>query len=301
MYKRILVPLDGSGEGKSVLPYIRDLAQRFNSSVYVIGVGIGSKQRRVNYLLKEYIDEISNELCAENIDTKPVMIYGVPADEIIACAEKNDIDLITMATHGRGGITRWWIGSVAERVICESTTPVLLVRSKRIEETEAIKKAPIKNIIAPLDGSDIGESALSNAETIALKTGASIHLLHIITPLGGLELNLFGPDLKGIVKAINDSADNYLNGLVEDLNNKGISTKCIVMEGDPADIIVEEAKKHQDSLIAMSTHGRSGIARWILGSVADKVLHEATVPIWLVRSPKMIIDKHGNRIEHKKD
>jgi nucleotide-binding universal stress UspA family protein len=294
IFGRILVPLDGSGEGKSVLPYIRDLSQKFNSSIYILGVGIGSKRRRVNYLLKEYINEITNELCAENIDAKPIMSYGTPAEEITLQAEKNNINLITMATHGRGGITRWWIGSVAERVVSNSTIPVFLVRSKRIDETEALKKATIKNIIAPLDGSDIGESALANAEAIALKTGASIHLLHIITPPGGLEVNLFGSDLKGIVKAMNDSAENYLNRIAEDLKKKGIPTRCKVMAGDPANLIVEEVTKQQDGLIAMSTHGRSGIARWILGSVADKVLHEATIPIWLVRSPKMIIDRHEN-------
>jgi len=295
IFKKILVPLDGSGEGKSVLPYVRDLAQRFDATIYIIGVGIGSKRRRVNYLLKEYINEISEELRGEKISAQPVMNYGVPADEIITCAEKNNIDLIAMATHGRGGISRWWVGSVAERVICESTIPVLLVRSKYIDETEAIRKATIKTIIAPLDGSDVGESALINARAIASKTGASIYLLHIITPPAGIEVNLFGSDLKGIIKAMNNTAENYLSGIAEDLKNKGIPTKSKVMEGDPANTIVEEAKKHQDCIIAMSTHGRSGIARWILGSVADKVLHEATIPIWLVRSPKMIIERHKNR------
>lgn len=301
IFKKVLVPLDGSDESNSVLPYVIDLAKRFNSAIFVIGVGIGSKQRRVNHLLKEYINEICGRLRNENIDAKSVMTYGVPADEINAYAEKNNIDLITMATHGRGGITRWWIGSVAEKVICESIRPVLLVRSHQIDQTKAFNKVTIKNIIAPLDGSDLGESALPNAEAIALATGASMLLLHIYTPPAGLEVNLFGPDLKGILKSMSDSAEKYLHGIANDLINRGISTRCRVTSGDPADIIVEEAKKHPDCIIAMSTHGRSGIARWILGSVADKVLHEATIPIWLVRSPKMIINRQANRIGHRTD
>ena len=101
MFKKILVPLDGSDESNSVLPYVIDLAKRFDSAIYVMGVGIGSRQRRVNHLLKEYISEICSKLCAEKINAKSVMTYGVPADEINAYAEKNNIDLITMATHGR--------------------------------------------------------------------------------------------------------------------------------------------------------------------------------------------------------
>ena len=107
-YNRILVPLDGSDESKSVLPYIRDLSPRFGSEVHILGVCIGSKRRRINELLEEYINDLSNELIQDSVKAKPVIIYGRPAEKILAYTKENDIDLVLMSTHGRSGVARWW-------------------------------------------------------------------------------------------------------------------------------------------------------------------------------------------------
>ena len=292
MFKSILVPLDGSGYGKSVLPYVKELAPRFGSKVYVLGVGIGSKQRRVNRLLGEYINDVANNLRIDNIEVEPVILYGRPADEILIFTEENDIDLIIMATHRRGGMARWWVGSVAENVVSEACASVLLVRSNHLEEIETMKKSTLLNILAPLDGSDIGEAALSHAEALAMETGASLSLLQVIPPPGGLEAKIFGSEFRRLVKAMHDSGEEYLGSVAERLTKKGVKTTYKVIAGDPAHMIVEHINDEKVSLVAMSTHGRTGIARWILGSVADKVLHEAEVPMFLVRSPKMITARH---------
>jgi nucleotide-binding universal stress UspA family protein len=201
--------------------------------------------------------------------------------------------LIIMATHGRSGITRWWMGSVAEKVISEATAPVLLVRSKRPSTTRATDKLNFTHkILAPLDGSDIGEAALPYAETIATNSRASVSLLQVISPPGTVEANLLGgPDWRKFVKAMHDAGENYLKSVAERLSGRGVKVTYEVATGDPADKIVEYAEDKGINLIAMSTHGRTGVARWVLGSVADKVLHGARIPILLVRSPKMVIVK----------
>ena len=289
--QEILVPLDGSREAESVLPYLRDLAPRFGSQVHILGVGIGGKTRRVNRLLEDYTKRIANGLNGNNIKAKAVTLYGTAADKILDFTAENEIGLIIMATHGRSGITRWWMGSVAEKVISEATAPVLLVRSKRPSKIGAAGKPKfLQKILAPLDGSDIGEAALPYAEILATNSGASISLLQVVSPPGTVEASLLGgPDWRKFVKAMHDAGEDYLKSIAGRLSDKGIKYTYEVITGDPADKIVEYADVKKASLIAMSTHGRTGLARWVLGSIADKVLHGARIPILLVRSPKMVI------------
>jgi nucleotide-binding universal stress UspA family protein len=291
--QKILVPLDGSGEAESVLPYIRDLAPRFGSQVHILGVGIGTKTRRVNRLLEDYIKKIAIGLQGDDIKAEPVIRYGIAADKILDFTVEKEVDLIIMATHGRSGITRWWMGSIAEKVISEATAPVLLVRSKRPSKTGTAGKLHfIHKILAPLDGSDIGESALPYVETLAINSRASVDLLQIVSPPGTVEASLLGgPDWRKFIKTMHDAGENYLKGITTRLSGNGVKSTYEVVTGDPADKIVEYAEDKRISLIAMSTHGRTGLARWVLGSVTDKVLHSAKVPILLARSPKMVIPK----------
>jgi len=291
--QEILVPLDGSGEAESVLPYLKDLAPRFGSHVHILGVGIGNKTRRVNRLREDYINRIANDLKGNNIKAEAVIRYGTAADKILDFTTENEIDLIIMATHGRSGITRWWMGSVAEKVISEAKAPVLLVRSKRPSKTGAAGKPKfLHKVLAPLDGSDIGEAALPYAEILATNSGASISLLQVVSPPGTVEASLVGgPDWRKFVKAMYDAGEDYLKNIAERLSDKEIKSTYEVITGDPADKIVEYADDKKASLIAMSTHGRTGLTRWVLGSIADKVLHGARIPILIVRSPKMVIPK----------
>jgi nucleotide-binding universal stress UspA family protein len=291
--QEILVPLDGSGEAESVIPYLRDLVPRFGSRVHILGVGIGRKTRRVNRLLEDYVNRIAHGLQSDNIKAEAVTRYGIAADKILDFTTENEIDLIIMATHGRSGITRWWMGSVAEKVISEATAPVLLIRSKRPRKTGATSKLNfLHKILAPLDGSDIGEAALPYAETLAINSGALISLLQVVSPPGTVEASLLGgPDWRKFVKAMQNAGEEYLKNIAERLSAKGIKSTYDVVTGDPADKIVEYADDNSVSLIAMSTHGRTGLTRWVLGSIADKVLHGARIPVLLVRSPKMVIPK----------
>ena len=316
MFKKILVPLDGSTEAETVLPYVRDIASRFDSEVDILGVGLGSKRRRVNQLLDNYVhhavehlqkDEITcravllynnprqglldyTEIIAQSgeIKAKGQLLYGGPSENILAYSAEHHVNLIIMATHGLSGLRRWWLGSVFEKVVSRATVPVLGIHSKQVREVDRDRKAAFKRILAPLDGSETGGAAMHDAEAIALKTGASMVLVHVLPAPHAVEARWLGPEFTDFVKAMHDAGQKYLDNIDGRLRARGLDVKVRIVSGDPAARIIEVAREERADLIAMSTHGRSGIARWVLGSVADKILHESKIPMWLVR-PRQII------------
>ncbi|MDD5397622.1 MAG: universal stress protein [Dehalococcoidia bacterium] len=316
MFKKILVPLDGSTEAETVLPYVRDIAIRFDSEVYILGVGLGSKRRRVNQLLDNYVHHAVEHLQKNDITCRAVllysdshqellnytevttreheikakgrMLYGGPPESILAYSRDHHMNLIIMATHGISGLRRWWLGSVFEKVASRATVPVLGIHSKQVREMDRDRKAAFKRILAPLDGSETGGAAMHDAEAIALKTGASIVLVHVLPAPHAIEARWLGPEFTGFVKAMHDAGQKYLDKVDTRLSARGLDVKVRIVSGDPAGKIIEVAREEKADLIAMSTHGRSGIARWVLGSVADKILHESRIPMWLVR-PRQIV------------
>jgi nucleotide-binding universal stress UspA family protein len=154
-----------------------------------------------------------------------------------------------------------------------------------------VKKVNFENILVPLDGSEIGETALPYVEELAAKTDACVTLLHIVPAHYSFDPKVGSGSGDNLTESTRKASDEYLHGVAGLLEQRGIKTICKVGNGDPANVIVDYAGENHIDLIAMSTHGRSGVARWVLGSVADKVLHESEKPLWLVRSSKMVISR----------
>jgi len=205
------------------------------------------------------------------------------------------VDLIVMATHGLSGLRRWWLGSVSEKIVTHSTIPILLIHSKQVKELDRDRKITFKHILTPLDGSDTGEAALHHATELALKTGASITLLHVIPEVHTIESRILGKEFNKFVKAMHDAGQKYLDKISSRLAEKGINVSTKIVNGDPAETVADMAVYEKVDLIAMSTHGRSGIARWVLGSVADKIVHESKIPLWLVRPHNIIKQMQNNK------
>jgi nucleotide-binding universal stress UspA family protein len=201
-----------------------------------------------------------------------------------------------MATHGVGGLRRWWLGSVSEKIVAHSTTPILLIHSKQVKEIDRDRAVSFKRILAPLDGSDTGEAALHHAAEIAQKAGAFIILLHVIPEVHTVESRILGKEFDKFVKAMHDAGQQYLDKVKARLESRGIDVVTRISRGDPAETIVDTAIHERADMIAMSSHGRSGIARWVLGSVADKIIHESRLPMWLVRPQKIIKQMKNNKV-----
>lgn len=158
------------------------------------------------------------------------------------------------------------------------------------KEATGSEQVAFKRILVPLDGSALGETALPYAEQIAVANQSRLILLQVVTPYQFALADSSSANIGRIAQEFTESsveeATNYLRAVSDRLAGKGLDVECHVEIGFPAERIVTYSREQEGDLIVMSTHGRSGINRWLLGSVADKVLHAAGVPVLLVRPRK---------------
>jgi nucleotide-binding universal stress UspA family protein len=306
MYKRILVPLDGSELAETALPYAEELAEKLDSEVILINVRTSGEdpanpEHRV-YLSKtvatveQNIKKSGDLLPGEKIKVDSAII-GSPgllthaAEQILDYTEKENVSLIAIATHGRTGIRRWALGSTAEKVVRAANCPVLIIRAN----IEIPGKIKFSKILVTLDESKESETVLPHIENLASKLKAKITLLHVVVPpyhiypiiqgvgyYGGAGI-IKVPYSEGEVKPLKTKAREYLQQVCSKLKEYGIEASFKVRVGLAGEKIIEEAEESGVDLVAMSTHGESGFSRWEHGSIADKVLHAGTTPLLLVR------------------
>jgi nucleotide-binding universal stress UspA family protein len=302
MYKHMLVPLDGSELAEVVFPYAGEIAVGLKLEQLTLLRVIPPEEKNLVALHKGYIERAAETVgslcrdvqpikragvCAEKVQSRGVLAIGHPAEEILRYAEDNDVDLILMATHGRTGVQRWTMGSIADKVLRASKVPVWLIRAGLPQEI-VHDHLPIRRILVPLDGSELAASVLPHAEAVAKQSDAGlieVILLSVCDPT--LPATYYAPaapvNWDEQVKGWKRKDEQYLAKIEKRLRDSGLNVRSEVLIGRPAETIVEYASENRVSLIVMSTHGRSGLGRWVFGSVAEKVLHGVTTPILLVR------------------
>ncbi len=230
----------------------------------------------------------ASEEAANQIRLQSVVLAGNPAGRIVQYARNNSIDLIVMSTHGRTGIKPWALGSVADKVARASPVPVLLVRGK--ERPHGIQKRPNPaKAVVPLDGSEESEASIPWVTEMALKLKMQVSLLQVIEVGYRIAPSGYGWVVLAQDQLQSDEAKakEYLESVRSRLTKDGVAVEnVLVKQGDPAEEITGFAAETGGDLIAMSTHGRSGIGRWALGGVASKVLNGSNVPVLLVRAKK---------------
>jgi nucleotide-binding universal stress UspA family protein len=231
---------------------------------------------------QEYLERAAVSFREQGIPVLTRVLEGGAAGCLVDEGSNEPDTLIAMSTHGRSGISRWVFGSVTNKVVQTTTNPLLIVRSTN--EPIAESEITIKSIIVPLDGSELAEQVLAWAEILAKGMQAKVELFRVTEAVPSEAADV----LKGIYPydinvQLKTQAKDYLEGIAAPLRESGLSVCSTVGEGDPASRILEAVEGQRDALIAMSTHGRSGITRWVLGSVTDKVLHSAVNPLLIVR------------------
>ncbi|MBI4594957.1 MAG: universal stress protein, partial [Candidatus Tectomicrobia bacterium] len=238
-------------------------------------------------LSKAYLDKIVDEIKEPGIKKKrSVILRGKAADQILDYAERNKIDIIAAASHGHSGIRRWVIGSTIDKILRGAKSPVLLVHSK--EKPGAYRQtAAFTHVLLPLDGSKAAEAALPYTESIVNKAKVRVSLLRAVSPLVD---QYAGPpegyvvDYTGkVMQALEEEAVDYLKQTAKIFEERGILVSTTMIIGSPATEILKYIEKQKVDLVVMSSHGRTGFGRWILGSVADKVLHSVEIPLLLIR------------------
>lgn len=297
MYRRILIPLDGSLTAEQVVPYARALSRALKLSVellVVIDLGaILTSSEKVRYFdtlaaeqsrrSKEYLGKIASRFSGRRI--KRSVESGQAADVIIEKAAADKSTLIAMTTHGRSGLGRWLLGSVAEKVLRASANPLLLIRAAANRRTEG--EATFKSIVAPLDGSQLAESVLPTVSEFAKKLDLDVLLFRSYTsPYGAFASGsgVYAVNLDELLAGIRDEARSYLEEKMEELAKQGAEEVSYVLEEDgAADKIVSLANHNPESLIVMGSHGRSGVSRWALGSVTETVVRHSSSPVLVMR------------------
>jgi nucleotide-binding universal stress UspA family protein len=294
---RILVPLDGSALAERALPCATALARALPAELVLFqAVSLPSYLKAVltrgestaDVLLaqlvveaQDYLTRLSGQLQETGVIAHATVRQGPAAEGIVDYAEQTHIQQIVMATHGHGGISRWVHGSVTERVLQSASMPVLLVRVAEKRE----KPMMCRRILVPLDGSSRAEQVFPTVTSIAQALDARTILFRVlIASATGPLLEELYLQTQGLLETAEQEADSYLKRVAGRLQEQGVQVSTAIREGAVADTIVKYAETNHIDLIAMCTHGRTGLARWSLGSVADRVLRAGRIPILLVRA-----------------
>jgi len=295
MYERIMVPLDGSNAAEMVLPYAEEMGSKFNSEIALVSVAEPTPAES-DHLFRAYLQTIQEKVRTELKDRgaepgTPVsaeVLLGKPADEILTYAADKNMSLIVMASRGRSGEGPWLLGNIAAKVLRATTKPVLLVRTKAPVEAFQ-RKGLIKRILVPLDGSKVAEQSVPHAEELARVMGGELILFQVYESLARMMSGeafraSSDEEIKEANKRREEEAKAYLKSIAGPFREKGLTVSEVVASGDPAEEILDYAASSAVDIITMSTHGRSGIKRWVFGSVTDKVLHAGDMPVLVVRA-----------------
>lgn len=302
MLEHILVPLDSSKLSEGILPYIGHIARSVHGRMTLLHVvdtdalphlpGNRYKElaaqllEREKDLARRYLSAIRDHMGANEEAVSCEVIPGSPAEAIVSFAHTQGIGLIAMSTHGRSGLNRWFMGSVANKVLHAATVPLLLFRP---QNGNAPQVPQIQTVLLPLDGSPMAESATPVAEFLAKSLALKVLVARAVPTYAfpfSDPYTFGGPAYSAeILELATKDAADYLDKTVNDLRLKGVrAERCLLPQGDTAGQLIDLASRTTNVLVVMSTRGRSGLGRWVLGSVADRVVRGSGCPVLLVRA-----------------
>jgi len=286
MYSKILVPLDGSKTAETVLSYSKFLAETLHLPVQIVhaidpqSVAPAVQTKREMEYLKgapaSYLGSVSADCVVKS---------GAPAEVILDIASADAGALIAMATHGQSGGQRWLLGQVAQKVLQAAKNPLVLIRPSDANVSKC--EVGFRTIIVPLDGSHLAEQVLPHVVHLATQLQSSVVLLRTYTPPTAGYFMAAGsshPDMAALGEKIKQEAGGYLETKAAELKAEGLSKiSSHIVEGHGPEEIIELARRNADSLIALASHGRSGFGRWVLGSVAERVVSYSGIPVLVIR------------------
>ena len=293
MIKTILIALDGSKMAEEAISVATAVAVRTGAELVLATAIVPAdgwtdgpvarewEQEQQGAVLA-YLKPLRQQLRKQGVNVRGIRVeWGRPHVAIGAIADEEGADLIAMTTHGRSGFARWVMGSVADKVLRTSRKPVLLVHSQDEAQTPEVREIQIKRILVPLDGSPLAESALPFVEDLAVSLHASLVLQDVVVPTPELSA-AFLPYSTSILNELQAGAKKYVEGVAKRIAKQGVRVETNVAVGQAAETILDAAKQTGADLIALSTHGRSGPARWIMGSVADAVIRHSDRPCLVI-------------------
>lgn len=301
----VIVPLDGSELSERALGLGEVFARAMGAKLALVHVLeepiafdlVPSLLIPDRTVAEAYLRRVATEV-QRGTEVSIHVVNGNPVDALAALTRDEPDSMLVMSTHGRSGLGRLMLGSVADKVVRESSVPVALVRG-----SGATCRKALHSLLVPLDGSLFSEEALPVAIDLARKSDASLGLVHICDPFW-VSPNMFAvrdraDEYEGTMADVDRQAlaagRSYLERVAEDARSQGIPVRWEVRFGKPADEIVRAAETTEAALIVMATYGRGGIRRLALGSVANEVLHRGTIPILAI--PPRVSERQQHDVE----
>ena len=329
LFRRIVVPLDGTDEAEGILPYVCEIAGKagiplllhsvvdpdaieFPTSTakppmqtpvqsgssgqlaYELRPSRPIEESRFMYkdqveagliaTAENRIEEIASRLRDEGVDAEVRVTLGKPAEEILKVADEGGCGIISMSTHGRNPIVRSILGSVTDRVVHSSTLPILTIAPGKADRHQERVEAALASVIAPLDGSELAERALPYAEELARSLSLKVILTRVVTYQYPVYAISGYANLPNLTDELVWEATTYLEGVARGLKRKGLEVRHRVLRGVPTHELLHLAHQTPKDIIVMTTHGRSGLSRWMMGSVTEAMIRASGDPVLVIPS-----------------
>lgn len=327
MFTKIMVPLDGSLRAEQAIPVAGRIARTSSASILllrVVEVPIVhpshfaepplSDEEAAQKKASDYLKQVAQSDALKGIGVEISVVFGSAADMVLETAETSRPDLIVMCSHGYTGLKRWMLGSVADRVIRHMPVPTLILHEHGPAPlaSGAVNPVPLQALV-PVDGSELAEEVLTPTwqllMALAPDTPKELHLLRVvglpaIAGVGKSQAHI----TSGIIAEAKQEAMDYVAALIQRLRQEIPPSAQITigstveLDTDVAEAILKETEESGEAgedgyqgynMIAMATHGRSGIRRWMMGSVTERVLHHSSVPLFIVRPQKLARQEEG--------
>ncbi len=282
MYENILFPVDDSEDSSEILHHVGELAHWADATIDLLFVADTTRDsvtvvenRVVDALVQEgedIVEEASKTLETLGLEHKTDVVQGNPAPTIVDYADRYGHDLIVMSTHGRKGLSRYLQGSVSEKVVRLSKVPVLTARMQPDEQLAF----PYENVLVPTDGSAGATQAAQHGVAFAESLEATVHVLSVVDDASaGLDIRSTGSE-----QDHEQAATEAIEEVITEAETHGVTDTVRQIEhGDPADAILSYIDANSIDVIVMGTTGRRGTDRILLGSVAEKTVRSAPVPV----------------------
>ncbi|MFP9059775.1 universal stress protein [Natrialbaceae archaeon A-chndr2] len=293
-----LIPTDGSDVAQAAARRGFDLATQLEANVHVLsvadssiatGAGYSGDSASIRRRLREQADVRATALretaTARGLEATAAVREGIPAMEIVDYADEHGIDAIVIGTVGRGGVARAIIGSVADKVVRMAPVPVVTVTPAAVETAD--RQTEFDSILFPTDGSERSTDAIDRCLALADALEATVHFLTVIDDDRTETLRSVVDTGANPASERTELADEHLETLATRARADGHEVVVATTSGKPATEILEYVKTGGIDMVAMGTAGRSGFERAILGSVTDRVIRTAPVPVVTVRPNEM--------------
>lgn len=283
----LLIPTDGSERAEQAAQRGFDLAKQLDAEVHVVsaadsslatGVGYSGDSPHMRRRLREQATDraefIGQKASERGLSVTTATLEGIPAQEIIEYAEDHDLDGIVIGTAGRGGVARAVIGSVADKVIRTATIPVITLNQTTLDSGQT--GGNIGSLLIPTDGSELAEIAATQGVELATQLGAQVHVLSVVEPND--------QQAEEGEKGAGEFADEAIKPIAEVCRGHGLDPVTSIQSGNPAEEIVAYASENDIGGIVIGTQGHGGFERWLLGSVTERVVRTAPIPVITLRA-----------------